>query len=68
MILEETFTLSNGVKIPMRTWMIPDSDAAQVVRDAVAAGYRHFDTAQAYENERGVEGLRASGVSAPGSS
>lgn len=66
MILEETFTLSNGVNIPrlgLGTWMIGDGDVAQVVRDAVAAGYRHFDTAQAYGNERGVgEGLRASGL------
>ena len=36
---------------------------AQVVRDAAEIGYRHFDTAQAYGNERGVgEGLRASGI------
>src|SRR6185437_2495283 len=66
MMLEETFTLSNGVEIPklgFGTWMIPDSEAARVVRDAVGVGYRHFDTAQAYGNERGVgEGLRASGV------
>ena len=26
--------------------------AAQVVRDAAEIGYRHFDTAQAYANER----------------
>jgi diketogulonate reductase-like aldo/keto reductase len=67
MILEETFTLSNGVKIPklgLGTWMIPDAEAARVVCDAAEIGYRHFDTAQAYANERGVgEGLRASGVS-----
>lgn len=67
MILEETFTLANGVTIPklgLGTWMIPDGDAARAVRDAAEIGYRHFDTAQAYGNERGVgEGLRASGVS-----
>lgn len=66
MILNETFTLSNGVKIPklgIGTWMIEDEKAVQVVRDAAAIGYRHFDTAQAYGNERGVgKGLRASGV------
>jgi diketogulonate reductase-like aldo/keto reductase len=66
MILNESFTLSNGLKIPklgLGTWRIPDADAAQVVRDALAAGYRHIDTAQAYENEGGVgEGLRTSGV------
>jgi diketogulonate reductase-like aldo/keto reductase len=66
MILEQTFTLSNGVEIPklgLGTWRIADADAARVVRDAVEIGYRHLDTAQAYANEGGVgEGLRASGV------
>ena len=66
MILEETFTLSNGVNIPklgLGTWRIADADVVQVVRDATKIGYRHFDTAQAYANERGVgEGLRASGI------
>jgi diketogulonate reductase-like aldo/keto reductase len=66
MILEETFTLSNGVRIPKLgygTWMIPDRDAAGAVSEALAIGYRHIDTAQAYANERGVgEGLRSSGI------
>ena len=66
MILQETYTLPNGIAIPklgLGTWMIPDADVAQVVRDAAEVGYRHFDTAQAYGNERGVgEGMRASGV------
>jgi diketogulonate reductase-like aldo/keto reductase len=66
MILKETFTLSNGMTIPklgLGTWMIEDSSAAQVVRDAAAIGYRHFDTAQAYANEQGVgDGLRTSGL------
>lgn len=66
MILNETFTLANGVTIPklgLGTWMIPDGEAAQLVRNAAEVGYRHFDTAQAYANESGVgEGLRATGV------
>lgn len=66
MILQDTFTLANGVAIPklgLGTWRIDDADVAQAVRDAVAVGYRHIDTAQAYANERGVgEGVRASGV------
>ena len=66
MILEETFTLANGVEIPklgLGTWRIPDADTARVVKDALEVGYRHIDTAQAYENERGVgEGVRASGL------
>lgn len=67
MILNETYTLSNSVKIPklgLGTWMIADDKVAQAVRDAVVVGYRHFDTAQAYENERGVgEAVRSCGVS-----
>lgn len=66
MLLNENYTLSNGVKIPkigLGTWLIPDGEAAQAVRDAVAMGYRHIDTAQAYGNECGVgEGVRTCGV------
>lgn len=66
MILNETYTLSNGVEIPklgLGTWFIDDDVAAQPVRDAIEIGYRHIDTAQAYGNERGVgEGIRTSGV------
>jgi diketogulonate reductase-like aldo/keto reductase len=66
MILEETYTLSNGVEIPklgLGTWFIDNKDVVQAVKDAAAIGYRHVDTAQAYRNESGVgEGVRASGV------
>lgn len=66
MILNETYTLSNSVKIPklgLGTWMLTDGEAAQAVRDAVAMGYRHIDTAQAYGNEAGVgEGIRTCGI------
>jgi diketogulonate reductase-like aldo/keto reductase len=66
MILNETYTLSNGVRIPklgLGTWFIDDDKAAQAVRDAITIGYRNIDTAQAYGNERGVgEGVRTSGV------
>lgn len=62
----QTVTLSNGVVVPMLalgTWFIDDDKAAQAIRDAVQIGYRHFDTAQAYGNERGVgEGIRTCGV------
>lgn len=55
-----------GVQIPklgLGTWFIEDDEAAQAVRDAVAAGYRLIDTAQAYGNERGVgEGVRTCGL------
>lgn len=65
-MLQETYTLTNGVQIPklgLGTWFIDDDKAAQAVRDAVALGYRLIDTAQAYGNERGVgEGVRTCGA------
>jgi diketogulonate reductase-like aldo/keto reductase len=64
MVLQETYILSNGVAIPklgLGTWFIADHQAAQSVIDAVEIGYRHIDTAQAYQNEAGVgEGVRRS--------
>lgn len=66
MIANETYTLSNGVKIPklgLGTWFISDKDAPEAVRQAVKLGYRHIDTAEAYANEAGVgEGIRTCGV------
>jgi diketogulonate reductase-like aldo/keto reductase len=50
MILEENYTLCNGVEIPklgLGTWFINNDDVVQAVKDAVAIGYRHIDTAQA---------------------
>jgi diketogulonate reductase-like aldo/keto reductase len=66
MILDEKYTLLNGVEIPklgLGTWFIDDNAAVQAVKDAAAIGYRHIDTAQAYLNERGVgAGIKESGV------
>ena len=66
MILEETYTLNNGVAIPklaLGTWLIDDAQVGDAVRAAVEIGYRHIDTAQAYANERGVgEAVRSCGV------
>ena len=63
----QQLTLSNGVKIPqlgLGTWFIDDDKVADAVKAAVDLGYRHFDTAQAYGNERGVgEGIRTCGLS-----
>lgn len=66
MIFEETFTLSNGVKIPklaLGTWLIEGAAAKDAVKNAIEIGYRHIDTAQAYGNEAEVgEGIRESGI------
>ena len=62
----DEFKLSNGVVAPalaFGTWLIPDDKAANCVRMAIEAGYRHIDTAQAYGNEIGVgQGIRDSGI------
>ncbi|ETY75695.1 aldo/keto reductase [Lactiplantibacillus fabifermentans] len=65
--LTETYALSNGVQIPQvafGTWQIPAGDAAyNSVKHALAAGYRHIDTALAYHNERSVgQAIKDSGI------
>ncbi len=66
MILEETYTLNNGVKIPklgLGTWCISDEEVTNVVLQAIKIGYRHIDTAQAYGNEKGVgKAIRTCGI------
>ncbi len=66
MMLNETYTLSNGVKIPklgLGTWFIDDDKAEDAVKEAVKLGYRLIDTAQAYGNECGVgEGVLNCGL------
>ena len=50
-------------KLGFGTWQLTGKDCVEGVATALDAGYRHIDTARAYENEREVgEGLRASGV------
>lgn len=52
-----TVTLNNGVEIPQLgfgVFKVPPEVTAGVVTEAIAAGYRHFDTAQMYGNEREV--------------
>jgi diketogulonate reductase-like aldo/keto reductase len=45
------------------TWLIKNENAANCVKMALEAGYRHIDTAQAYGNEEGVGiGMRESGL------
>src|SRR3954467_9735465 len=52
-----TFTLNNGVQMPVLgfgVYQVPAEQTEQAVTDALAAGYRHIDTAAAYENEAAV--------------
>jgi 2,5-diketo-D-gluconate reductase A len=59
--------LNNGVEIPQvgfGVFQIPADGAQAAVEAALAAGYRHIDTAAAYMNEAGVgAGIAASGIS-----
>ncbi len=52
------FKIANGVTIPaigFGTWQIPSGEVTyNSVREALKAGYRHIDTAQAYGNEASV--------------
>jgi len=66
MIAQESYKLSNGISIPklgLGTWFISDEDVVEAVKEAVKLGYRHIDTAQAYQNEAGVgKGIKESGI------
>jgi len=59
-------TLNNGVRIPQRgfgVFQVPPSDTQRAVEQAIEIGYRHIDTAAAYNNEAGVgAAVRASGL------
>jgi len=49
--------LNDGHTIPQLgfgTYLVEPDETAQVVGEALAVGYRHIDTAEMYQNERGV--------------
>ena len=60
------FKLSNGVVIPgigFGTWQIKPEDSYLATKNALLNGYRHIDTAYAYENEEGVgKAIKDSGL------
>ena len=60
-------TLNDGNKIPqfgMGVYMVPEGKATyDAVTEALKMGYRHIDTAHAYQNERSVgAAIRESGI------
>src|SRR5215218_3680318 len=61
-----TLTLNNGVELPalgLGVFQTPPEETRAAVDAALAAGYRHIDTAAAYGNERQVgEAVAKSGV------
>src|SRR5690242_5505881 len=66
-IATPTVRLHDGIGIPqlgLTLFQVPPAETRGVVKQALAAGYRHFDTAGAHGNEREVgEALVASGLS-----
>jgi diketogulonate reductase-like aldo/keto reductase len=65
--LTDTFTLSNGDRIPkigFGTWLLDEGEECYAaVADALRIGYRHIDTARAYHNEASVgRAVRDSGI------
>jgi methylglyoxal/glyoxal reductase len=64
--IQDCYVLSNGVKIPcvgFGTWKLPKDDTTtEIVKTAIDCGYRHIDTAFAYQNEKYVgKAIRESG-------
>ena len=64
--MNKTITLNNGVEMPLMgygVWQIAPEACEQYVSEALKAGYRSIDTAQAYYNEEGVgEAISKSGI------
>lgn len=62
----ENIVLSNGVKMPVLgygVYQVEPDECERCVSDAVEAGYRLIDTAQAYGNEEGVgNAVKKSGI------
>ena len=53
----ETVKLNNGIEIPILgygVFQVSPEECERCVLDAIGAGYRLIDTAQAYYNEEGV--------------
>lgn len=65
-MFQETKKLRNGVEVPqlaLGTRLMDDALASIAVQNALKIGYRHIDTAQAYQNEHGIgDAIRKSGI------
>jgi 2,5-diketo-D-gluconate reductase A len=61
-----TIELNDGNTIPQLgfgVFQIPPDETADAVKSALDVGYRHIDTAEMYQNEKGVgQGIRDAGV------
>ena len=65
-MFKESYVLNNGVSIPklgLGTWQMREGKCLTAVSNALAMGYRHIDTAEAYKNEMEVGiAVRASAI------
>ena len=63
---EPALTLNNGIRMPqfgIGTYQMTNEQAKESVLTALRMGYRHIDTAHAYQDERGVgEAVKKSGI------
>jgi 2,5-diketo-D-gluconate reductase A len=61
-----TLTLNDGNTIPQLgfgVFQVPPEDTAKITGQALETGYRHIDTAEMYQNEKGVgEAIASSGI------
>ena len=61
-----TITLNNQTTIPQLgfgVFQVPPAETAETVTQAFEVGYRHIDTAEMYQNEKGVgEAIASSGI------
>lgn len=60
--METTKLMNDGHTIPrlgLGVWRLENDRAADLVAEAIAAGYRHIDTAQGYDRTSDIRGLLA---------
>ncbi|OJD40462.1 alcohol dehydrogenase [Diplodia corticola] len=64
--IDSKYQLNSGYEIPalgFGVYQTPAAEAAELVKHAIANGYRHVDSARAYRNEKAsATGLLAAGV------
>ena len=64
--IDDTYTLSSGLKIPCMgfgTYNPQSGNNVEIIKTAIDAGYRYFDTASLYETERALgQAVKESGV------
>jgi diketogulonate reductase-like aldo/keto reductase len=62
----KSIILNNGIEMPQQglgTFLIPNKKLTDVIGEAYRLGYRQFDTAWKYRNEREIaEALKANGI------